>query len=33
LAARKISFQVGGVVSNKAQIIIAGGDYVGAAYY
>ncbi|MGY8667498.1 hypothetical protein Q3C01_34805 [Bradyrhizobium sp. UFLA05-109] len=33
LAARKIAFQVGGVVSNKAQIIIAGGDYVGAAYY
>ncbi|MET4278999.1 MULTISPECIES: hypothetical protein [unclassified Bradyrhizobium] len=33
LAARKIPFQIGSVVSNKKQIIIAGGDYVGAAYY
>lgn len=33
LAARKIPFQVGGVVSNKTQIIIAGGDYLGAAFY
>jgi hypothetical protein len=30
---RNISFKVGCVISNKTQIVIAGGGYVAAAYY
>ncbi|MBR0797151.1 hypothetical protein JQ615_17300 [Bradyrhizobium jicamae] len=30
---KNIAHKCGGVFSNKTQIVIAGGDYVGAAYY
>jgi hypothetical protein len=33
LKERNVAFKSGGVFSNKTQIVIAGGDFVGAAYY
>jgi hypothetical protein len=33
LKERGVAYRCGNVVTNKRQVIIAGGDYIGAAYY